>query len=300
MLPYQIVTILCFSLLTATLLYVILKFALAKNKANRVAFLRSFKKGKCIAIYLICIPLFYAGIVYSSSHSLGNFFSAITSSAELVVLKYKTSPVIGLMTDYWFYNFTIYYAFVLVTLNALLFVLSIIGQGIWASLRMLSFHFSKKERIFIVGYSKESIALYESIKKSNLNCKAVIIDKLNKEAEETLYVNKIRYLSISYSNKVFDKIKKCIKSNQSDVRIIVNYLDGVRDLQLCQSYIAYINSLDEKHQEELFKHTRLYVYGDSKIQSIYDDFVTNGKGTIEYVNKYRMIAVDFVDKYPLI
>lgn len=293
MIAYNIVTIICLCLLSLTVLYIIVAF-FAKKRVDRIAFLRSFKKGKCVAIYLICIPLFYIGYLYKSNDYFGSIFSAIAQSAELIVLKYKAADVSSLMNDLPLYNFTIYYAFVLVTANAIVFIASLIGQWIWTSFNLLKFSLSKKEKLIIIGGSSESVSLYKSASKYS----ALYINKFSKEDEEYLYANKIKHLNVASYDSVFLKVKKYLDKRNSKIKIVVNYYDGRNDLNFCSNFIKYIDENKDK-QDELFDSVRLYVYGDSHFQSVYEDMVNNGSGIIEYIDKYQRIAIDFVDKYPL-
>ncbi len=54
-----------------------------------------------------------------------------------------------------------------------------------------------------------------------------------------------------------------------------------------------------KEEAILFEKIRVYVFGDPRYQTIYDDIVSDSLGCIHYQNKYQKIAMDFIDKYPL-
>lgn len=65
MLVYNIITAICFALLTISALYVLISiFTKVKVRAEIIDFIRSFKKGKCIAIFLIAIPLLSLGYIF--------------------------------------------------------------------------------------------------------------------------------------------------------------------------------------------------------------------------------------------
>lgn len=52
-------------------------------------------------------------------------------------------------------------------------------------------------------------------------------------------------------------------------------------------------------QERLFGKLSIYVFGDPRYEAIYNEIVAKSCGIIHYKNKYRMIAMNFIDKYPL-
>jgi len=59
-----------------------------------------------------------------------------------------------------------------------------------------------------------------------------------------------------------------------------------------------IKQADEAQQARLFDKLDVHVFGDPKYEAIYEVIVANSFGCVHYKNKYRMIAMDFVDKYP--
>lgn len=70
------VTAICFAILTIEVLYMVISL-IVKNRANRISFLRSFKKGKCVIIYFSAIPLFCLGHMYAGADFFAGFFSAV-------------------------------------------------------------------------------------------------------------------------------------------------------------------------------------------------------------------------------
>ncbi len=49
----------------------------------------------------------------------------------------------------------------------------------------------------------------------------------------------------------------------------------------------------------LFSRLGIYVFGDARYEAIYASIVESANGCIHYLNKYKQIAIDFIDKYPL-
>ena len=149
------VTIICLALLFAEVLFVIVS-ALAKERTERITFLRSFKKGKCAIIYITAIPLYLIGYMYAGKDFLKAFFGAVNRIINLVVLKYDLDQIELLMADNILYEITIYFCFALVGINALILVFSLTAQHLWEFFQSLRTRFTKKDRVFIFGDNEKS------------------------------------------------------------------------------------------------------------------------------------------------
>ena len=169
----NIVTGVCVALLTLAVIYVIAEIA-RKKRPERIAFLRNFKKGKCLAVFVIAVPLLCMGYFYESGEVLKSILNAVTHTVELVVLKFGISKVGALMADNPFYSGAVYYCCLLVAVNAVMFTLSLIGQRLWLFGRRVSMRYTKKEKLLIFGYNKGSLSVY----KSDAARSKVIIDKI--------------------------------------------------------------------------------------------------------------------------
>ena len=114
----NIVTIACLILMIIGLLSVAFNL-ITKKREDKITYVRSFKKGKGVLIYIYAIPLFWVGLVYAGQSTLNGFFSAIRRIVDLIVLKYDISPVQALVEANQLYAFTMYLCFILVGLNAI-------------------------------------------------------------------------------------------------------------------------------------------------------------------------------------
>jgi hypothetical protein len=174
----KLVTISCLAILAVELLFVIVNVIL-KKRPQRIAFLRSFKKGKCAIIYLTAIPLYCVGHIYAGQDFLNAFFSAVNKIINLVVLKYDTGSIKGLMQVDPLYNFTVYFCFVLVGINALIFTLSLTSQHIWCAIHAAKAMMTQRDKLFIFGNNPHNVSIYESDKKRNMGiglsvCRSII------------------------------------------------------------------------------------------------------------------------------
>ncbi len=291
----HIVTAICFALLTAEVLYVIISY-FRRNRSGRIAFVRSFKRGKCAVVYLSVIPLFFIGVLFSGRDVLESLLLSITKSVELVVLKYDVNVVKALIDADLFYKITMYYAYTLVALNAVLFVFSLAAQSLWQARSRGAAKRGKMDKLFIFGCNDNNTDIWKSAKGVR---KTLVGKNISKETKLSLYAGKIRYMSVSdygdtaamiFSKSVFGGV------NHS---VVVNTENEETNLEICRRFIERIKSLTDEEKQSAFRHLHIFVFGDPRYEAIYEDVTASANGCIHYVSKYRMIAMNFVDRYPL-
>lgn len=293
MLIVNIVTAVCLAGLLAELLYFVIALAV-KKRAERISFIRGFKKGSCVIVYLITLPLFFLGYWYAGDGVLNSLFEAISDIVYLVILNYNLTGISLLLSSNLFYSIVVYTSFILVALNAILFTLSIAGQRLWCFYRSIVFKFSLNDRLYIFGCNENNVNIFKSDKDS---CK-IIIGDINAEKALELYSDKITYLSAKkYLGIIKNAVKKSKRLNYKTT-IVINTMDDTLNMYLCRAFADGLSNFDAQTKKQVLQKLRIYVFGDSRYETIYNDIVTDSVGAINYVNKYRKIAVDFVDKYP--
>lgn len=294
MVGYTIVTSICFALLTAEVLYVIIKLCL-KDRASRIAFLRSFKKGKCAFVYISAIPLYFIGHLYAGQPVIDAFFGAINKIINLVVLKYENTSVQALMGANLFFEITVYYCYILITINALLFALSLTCQRIWQFVQSLKSKLTRKDKLIIFGYNNDNINIYNSDNRYN----KTLIDNISAEGCAALYAKKISFVSGTAFEKYISDIFKSVKRRNINHTVIINMLNDEKNLSLCREFERQLTECTDEERKDIFRQLRVFVFGDPKYEAIYNESVTSAHGCIHYVNKYRKTAMAFIDRYPL-
>ncbi len=241
---------------------------------------------------MTAIPLFCVGHIYDGQSFLQAFFNAVNKIIQLVVLNYDMSSVSSLMADNDLYEFTVYFTFVLVGVNALLFTISLANQHIWCALQGLKAAVTRRDKLFLFGNNSDNVAIYLS----DTRYSKVIVDTISDKESETLYLKKVAFVSTasmeSYIKKMFVRLEKIDRQYV----LIINTGDDEKNMTLCRSIIDIINAANNK--EQLFLNLRVYVFGDPAYETIYADIVSDSFGCIRYANKYQKIAIDFIDKYP--
>ena len=293
MLWKNIITVACLVVLAAEALAVV--FALfTKKRAERIAFLRSFKKGKCSIIFITAIPLYVIGHIHGGENLLQAFFTSISEIIGLVVLKYDLDSLRALMDASTLYTVTVYVCFALVAINAVLFSLSLVGQRLWAFFQRVKMRVTAKERLYLFGNNANSQNLYKSDKKRA----KIIVDTFADKDCDKLYAKKIAFAHTDDLCVAAKRIADRCKENVSRRIVVVHTGDEEKNVKICRAFIACIENATEREKENMFADMQVYVVGDSRYEAVYVDIVSHGYGCIHYVNKYQRIAMQFIEKYP--
>ncbi len=274
-------------------------YYILKKRPDRISFIKNYKKGKCAIIYLIAIPMFWIGIMYTKTSKgipftpVNEVFTSIHKVINLVVLKYEVSEIEALMNDFTLYAVCVYVCFGLVLINAGLFMVSFVGQYLWSVKGKLQRRLLYKENLVIFGYNNECVEIYNSDKSRA----KIIVAPLEKEKQEELYIANIHYAEAKTYESFVDRFLAIAKNEKKRHIAIINTGSDETNIAVCR---AFVNALSgyEGDKEKLFLRVKIYVFGDPKYQTLYDDIVSDGYGCISYVNKYQKIAMDFINSYP--
>ncbi|MBO5788920.1 MAG: hypothetical protein J6R42_03130, partial [Clostridia bacterium] len=288
---FELVILICFAVMALDLLYVVTKI-LCLKRADRIEFVRSFKKGRCSFIYFVAFPLFLCGRLYTGQEFLKAIFSSIHYIVKLVILQYDITPIEALMNDSTLYANAIYFCYTLVAFNVILFALSIFNQKIWYGFRTIFFRFRRKEKYILLGSNEENLSIFRSTPPHS----AQIVDLLTDEQCNTYYMEDIGYHDL----KVWDDLVGYVsrqhrKRDDAKLYIIVNSGSEEQNVLFCQRLVGYIQSLD--HPDLLFG-LEIYVFGDARYEGLYEDLMKQAKGCLHYLNKYQKVAVDMIDRFP--
>ena len=289
----NIISLGCLILMVISVLIVV-RDLISKNREEKILYMRSFKKGKGAVIYLFSIPLFWIGYIYTGQNIINSFFYAIRRSVELIVLRYDVSPIQSIIEDNILYRIAIYLCFSLVCLNAILFIISLANQHLWRFCKELKFKYSNKEKIILLGNNIHNHSIYLSDK----NRKGIIIAKISNDDAQSLYIKDILYRNQEPSHQcVLDIINRSIKSKSGHI-VIINTENDAKNIEISRSFINAISQLNDENRLNCFRKLRIFVFGDPKYETIYEDIEFNSCGCVSHINKYKKIAIDIVEKHP--
>ena len=290
----NLVTLLCLVALLVECAAVVLLYVLQK-RPQRIAFIRSFKKGKCVIVYITAVPLYWVGYVYGGQDLLSGLFSAISECFSLVVLKYNFKGLTAIMEDSRLFTFTIALCFLMVGLNAVLLTLSLLSQHLFEFFERMKVLWGRGDKLFIFGYSKASVDLYKSEKN---RCR-VIVDDLSPKDCEHLYFNKISYISTPVSEDMIKVLFTMVLRRGRRCVAVIQTDSDEKNMLLCRRFVDRMREVPAEAQAALFEGLKVFVFGDPRYETVYEDIVGDGLGCLQYCNKYRKIAMDFIDRYPL-
>ncbi len=289
----NIISVICL-LLMAISVFIVIGDLISKNRTDRISYLRSFKKGKGAVIYLFSIPLFWIGYVCTGQNVINSLFYAIRKSVELIVLRYDIAPIQNVMEENILYSIAIYICFTLVCLNAIIFIFSLFHQYLWQCFKELKFRNSDTSKVILFGNNSHNRSIYLS---DNNRCK-IVVDKITYEDAQNLYMKDILYRNQEPSHQcVLDIINRSIKSKAEHI-VIINTEDDAKNIDISRSFINAILQFNDENRLKCFRTLRIFVFGDPKYETIYEDIESNSSGCISYINKYKKVAIDIIEKHP--
>lgn len=288
------VSAICLAIMATIVIYFFVNL-IRFDRADRIDFIKSFKKGKCTVIYLVAIPLYTMAALYAGKNVSAAIFESITKSVYLIGLKYDVS--IALIQDNILFAVAIYTCFSLVILNAIIFVISVLHQRIWEVYILRKFSRNHGNKCMLLGINEQSKYIYHSCKHS-----CIMMDSLSKEEREKLYQSGIAYKSFSETSLLWAWIEKEVvrrsekmQGTKNKLNIIMNFDHEDANISLCGKFMDLINALDD----EAVHYIDVYVFGDREHENIYSKYEKKSKGCLHYINEYNQIAIDFIDRYPL-
>ena len=165
---YTVISIFFILLLAYLVLRAVYGF-IRRDRKERIVFLREFKKGKCVAVYLIAIPLFFIGYDYVQESGTYAIFETISrtfnSVVNMIALKFEFMSVETLMKDNHVYGAAVISCNIICLFNTFVFVASLAQQFFWESSCLTRFNRKADAKYIIVGDNPGTRRIYKSIKK---------------------------------------------------------------------------------------------------------------------------------------
>lgn len=296
--PYYIISAICLAYLLAIAFGCLFTmFSRKKSRKQKIEFIRQFKKGKCTIIYFAAIPLYWMAGIHGGASLFPSFFTAINNTMALVVLRFDVDPLSGLMAENVLFSVCVYTCFTLVLLNAMLFALSFMQERLWELIRRNLWRLHRK-KLVIFGNSEENLSIYFSEKSRA----CAIVSELSEKEKTELYSKKAVSISTPYSaNYATRVLRSAFKNEKCSAVMIINTGSDEKNLKLSSVLIKELNELATTREElyQLLTRVQIYVFGSPEHEEIYNDAVESSHGFIRYVNKYKLIAQDFINRYPL-
>lgn len=292
------VTAICLVLMLAIIATTIIKL-FTLDRAGKYEYIKNFKRGKFALIYLVAVPLYWIGIVYGGVSVGKAFLSAIKISVDLVLLKCDYVSVAALISANVFYHVTVDICYLLVIINAILFVFALIGQKVYNYFKLQYVTKISKTVYVVVGNNGKNLQIIQSVNKSGGN--AILVGDGNDKIAEVAFAYKAAYLKLGKNGDVGKLLYSRIKSFEGkSVNVIVNTTDDALNLVYTEQIRDLIKKVPQKSNViDDISGIKAYVFGEPENASAFEYFVADTKGSIHYLNKYRLSAMDFVEKFPI-
>lgn len=298
MLTVNILITLSLAVLIFYALYVTVKLCVLK-RGDKLTYLKNFKKGKFAFVYLIAIFLYWIGYYQVNNKLDQSFINALSDTVDLVVLKIKISGIYSYMEANAYYAASVYILICFVILNVFLFAFSLFGQNIINFFKRVYFTRFAKRVYIVIGFNNNNELLLKSIKSKEYN--VILFAEAGKNYLDFAYINKICYIKYFDNTNFYNKLSKLFKNfTNRSVEVIINTGNDEKNIIITDQISNII--LDDK----LTKYTsdvdcglRVYVFGEPQNVSSFSHYVKKTNGCVHYLNKYKIVANDFIDKYPL-
>ena len=335
----------CAVLMLLMLSYTVAKLFFLGTLKDRLDFLKSYKKGPFLIIYIIAIPLYFFGYVNMADFTrdpahpgtlvLQCFLSTFKGVFNLLRLDFGMDSIVGYMKVDSFYYVVMIACFILTTANVLMFSASLLWQRTknWLLKRKA---LRASELYVVVGDNKDNISILKSIRKQGKQ--GILFANPDAEMRDSLYIEHIPFVKfnceqcdlIEFSRKIEKLFGRALKNGgfvKKNLNVIVNIGTDEKNLLLTQesdrllnkqygkpfSCLLSKNRPDEKKSAAKCKqyHSLLdvpvvaqsgffsvYTYGELANKSVYSDLIESAKGHIHFLNRYELISLDFIKKYP--
>ncbi len=296
MTSYTVVTAICLAYMTALLLFIVLRLALA-DRRGKMRFLKRFKRGDFALIFLAMIPLYFMGNVYAGAEKDFALWSAVRSCIDLVVLKFDVSSAEALAEASLFYRVTLQIGFGLVTLNAVLFVFSLFGQAVWNAVGAYFACRRARRLVVVVGYNAKSMNILRTAEGCG---RAVLFCDPDKEIREEVLAARRACVRFKKGDDLARMLQKKVRTWQGrTVRVIVNTGSEEENLLHASALSAWIVTSRTERGLLLEDSLEVYVFGTEQSESAFSHFVAETNGVVRFVNPHKLIATDFIERYPL-
>lgn len=296
----DIVIVLCIMCMLYIVIATLIKFGLLKGM-DKLKFLKSFKKGKFAVIYLTAVPLYWMGLVHKGTSVGVSLFLAIRASVELIVLKYDYNSVALLMEDNNLFCIAMYICFSLVAINAVIFTITLFWRGITNNIFTLRAKYISKKVYYIVGYNNQCKSIIKSIDKKVSS--VILLAEKSEEIADFCFVEKVAYIRFHKNdklNELFFKIYKKKSERNKFINVIINTGNDSENVIYTEQISDVIIKMNLfKNMFDDMTGFNCYVFGEPENMSAFLYFVEKTNGCVHYVNKYKLIAMDFVGRYPL-
>ncbi|MEG1609165.1 MAG: hypothetical protein RR348_04785, partial [Clostridia bacterium] len=294
----NIIIALCLVCMLAILISTIVKLCV-NSRSKRLEYLNQFRKGKFTLIYIVAIPLYLIGFLYGGAQFGQAILESIKAAIDLVVLNFDYNSISALMQASLPFRIAIDLCFVLVILNAIMFSATLVCRSLSNAARKLRTIYFAKKIYVVVGFNEQNKSILKTI--DTKDGKAILFAEYSDAALDFAFVHKVAFVRFDTNDNIRQLIFKLFKTfDNKTVNVIVNsgddslnliYTEQISDLIVAEKLSKY--SIDDTRGLNAF------IFGETENASAFIHFVNKTYGCAHYVKKYKLISMDFIDRFPI-
>ena len=294
--PYLIIT-LCLVYMLFLVASFLFKF-LRADRVGKLKLVKGYAKGRFILIYICAVPLFLLALLHDNASVIEAIFGSIEESVDLVVLKLDYSTISSLAESNLYFTIVMVLLFVLCVINLAMLSLALFYQ------KLVNYVYTKRatqagvKTFVVVGASDKNRQILTSCGENSIW--VIGAKETSAELEEFAYVNKIAVVK-NKGNKLGATISDLFGDfTDKTVKVIINTQCDETNLLYTEELVEVIKGVDITRLDiDDERGLNVYVFGEPENSSAFLHFVKKSSGQVRYVNKYKLVAMDFVDKHPL-
>ncbi len=297
--------------MAATTIYTLISLIFADRETKNIR-IRNYKKGNFLAHYLASFPLFFAAHLKNGAIIGIAVFNAIKSTFRTAILSFDLELLWPFMEKELFFFIAAALYIALTLLNTILFSLSLFSRRVLNYFALKKIKRGDSNVIVLLGYDEKSKDILSSMARNEAyvkGCKEkktdvlVITEEITDELKEEMYVNRAAYLRADKDTNIAEFLKThCANFEKRHVSVIIHTPDESKNLKYAFQLAELAAELKEDVERE-FNNSDLgidaYIFDEGNKDSVYRRVSKISGGAVHCLNKYNIIARDFISKYPL-
>ncbi len=302
MIFYTVFSVIICLILTYIALDIVYKLS-KRERDERLAYIRSYKGGKFLRVFAAAIPLYTLGYFYSGDNIADAIFNGIAKTTMIVTLRFDFGPLRDLMNNSTPFTVAVYYTFTLIVVSAILLSISLFYIWAFEKIKNMAWDKEKGDKLLVVGQGKECESIYCSEGKMR---RLLLTKPMKSDERERLFSKGIAYRQTKdYASSVTALIDGVTRCDGGKLVIIVNTGDDEENIKCAYAVYTRLKDIIDSGEDKestvrrLYRGLSVYVFGNPKFETVYTEIEDKSYGSIVYVNKYRQIAMNFIDEYPL-
>lgn len=270
------------------------------GRAARIEYIRDFKKGRFVYIYVVALPLLYLALSFNGLSFLDALMESIKKAMDLIFLEFNFDITRPLMQHNDLFMVAMISCYIFVALNTLMFVFALFGYKIinYFIVRFTC-RFAKAVNV-IIGYNAQNIQLISTIDRRK-NGRSLLICQSQNDFDDSISTVTCGRIKLPFEGNLIEQILGKIKNiSRRRVNIFINTNDDKLNIIFTKQAAAFFAANNLKasafNKDAGFN---VYAFGNPENENAFIHFVEKTTGAIRYINKYKLMAFDFCMQYPL-